>query len=224
MSTPPSLTTTSYAILGLLGIRPFTTYELARQMDRAIGSFWPRARSKIYEEPKKLVAGGYARATAGTVGRRPRTTYTITPKGRRALAAWMGGSGAGPVVEFEELIRVFFAEHGTKPQLLETLERVRTWSDDRTMATGHVAREYLEGRGPFPERLPWILLVGDFLDEFLALVEDWATRAAAEVAEWPEEMHDAEPNLARLERQARRYEAAVARRRAPAGRVPPVTR
>lgn len=212
MSTPP-LTTTSYAILGLLGVKPFTTYELARQMDRALGSFWPRARSKIYEEPKKLVANGLARATVDTVGRRPRTTYTITPKGRRALAAWMGESGAGPVVEFEELIRVFFAENGSKAQLLETLERVRTWSDEQTMASGHISGEYLAGRGPFPERLPWIILVGDFLDGFLALVDDWATQAAAEVAEWPEEMHDAEPDLERLERQARRFEAVTARRR-----------
>lgn len=224
MSTSPSLTTTSYAILGLLGVKSFTTYELARQMDRAMGSFWPRARSKIYEEPKKLVAGGYARATADAVGRRPRTTYTITPKGRRALAAWMGGPGAGPVVEFEDLIRVFFAEHGSKAQLLETLDRVRRWSDEQTMATGDIAREYIDGRGPFPERLPWITLVGDFLDEFLALVEAWATRAAEEVAEWPEEMGDAEPNFERLERQTRRYEAVVARRRTPAGPIRPTAR
>ena len=35
MSTP-ALTTTSYAILGLLAVRPFTTYEIAKQMDRAL--------------------------------------------------------------------------------------------------------------------------------------------------------------------------------------------
>ena len=37
-------------------------------MDRALGQFWPRARSKIYEEPKKLVALGLARATPEEVG------------------------------------------------------------------------------------------------------------------------------------------------------------
>ena len=35
------LTTTSYAILGLLSLRPWTTYELAEQMQRALGQFWP---------------------------------------------------------------------------------------------------------------------------------------------------------------------------------------
>src|SRR5438128_11477377 len=82
-----ALTTTSYAILGLLAVKPWTTYELAQQMERAMGHFWPRARSKVYEEPKKLVVKGLARASADQVGKRPRTVYTITPKGRKALAA-----------------------------------------------------------------------------------------------------------------------------------------
>src|SRR4051795_2587089 len=88
------LTTTSYAILGLLALKPWTTYELAQQMGRALGQFWPRAESKLYEEPKKLVALGLARASAETVGRRPRTVYSITPKGRRALRAWVPQPGA----------------------------------------------------------------------------------------------------------------------------------
>ena len=44
-----ALTSTSYAILGLLAVKPWTTYELAQQMDRALGRFWPRAESRLYE-------------------------------------------------------------------------------------------------------------------------------------------------------------------------------
>ena len=62
MSTPASLSTTSYAILGLLAIKPWTTHELVRQVDRSLRRLWPRAQSKLYEEPKKLVAYGYAKA------------------------------------------------------------------------------------------------------------------------------------------------------------------
>src|SRR5688500_12525391 len=120
----PVLTTTSYPILGLLAIKPWTTYELARQMDRALGRFWPRARSKLYEEPKKLVARKLARSSTEMVGLRRRTVYEITPAGRRALAAWVPSPGAGPVLEFEALIKVFFAEHGTKADLQATLHGV----------------------------------------------------------------------------------------------------
>ena len=109
-----ALTPTSYSILGLLALKPWTTYELAQQMERALGQFWPRAESRLYEEPKKLVAHGLARASSEMVGKRPRTIYTITAKGRRALAKWVATPGGGPVLEFEALIKVFFAEHASQ--------------------------------------------------------------------------------------------------------------
>jgi PadR family transcriptional regulator AphA len=67
------LTTTSYAILGLLAVQPWTTYELAKQMEVSLHNFWPRAERKLYEEPRKLVARGLAEMSRETVGRRPRT-------------------------------------------------------------------------------------------------------------------------------------------------------
>ena len=66
-----SLTTTSYAVLGLLAIQPWSTYELAKQMERTLYRVWPRARSRLYDEPKKLVAHGLAEARKESVGRRP---------------------------------------------------------------------------------------------------------------------------------------------------------
>jgi DNA-binding PadR family transcriptional regulator len=65
------LTTTSYAILGLLAIKPWTTYELAKQMEGSLRNFWPRAERKLYEEPRKLVAHQLATVQHGTVGKRP---------------------------------------------------------------------------------------------------------------------------------------------------------
>ena len=113
-----SLTTTSYAILGLLAVKPWSTYELTQQMERSLGHMWPRAASKLYEEPKKLVDHGLARATEDRVGQRPRTLYSIPAKGRRALAAWLRDPGEGPVLEWEQLVKVFFSDNGTKPDAL----------------------------------------------------------------------------------------------------------
>src|SRR5262245_7322871 len=166
MSMAPALTPTSYAILGLLALKPWTTYELAQQMDRALGRFWPRAESRLYEEPKKLVAHGLARASSETVGKRPRTIYTITPKGRRALAQWVPTPGDGPVLECEQLIKVFFAEHATKADLLATLAGIREQSEQQLGDNARVPHAYLAGTGPFPERLPWLILVGQFLIDF----------------------------------------------------------
>src|SRR5438874_740546 len=125
MSSGPPLTTTSYAILGLLAVKPWTTHELVQQVDKSMRRFWPRAQSKLYEEPKKLVAHGLARATDDSVGRRRRTRYTITAKGRRALAAWLREPGAGPSLEFEQLLKIMFADSGTKADVVANLDAVR---------------------------------------------------------------------------------------------------
>ena len=50
-------------------IKPWTTYELIQQVERTLRRVWPRAQSKLYEEPKKLVAHGFATATDDPVGR-----------------------------------------------------------------------------------------------------------------------------------------------------------
>ena len=213
MAVAADLTTTSYAILGLLALKPWTTYELAQQMDRAINDFWPRARSKLYEEPKKLVAHGLAKAKPETVGKRPRTVYSITPKGRKALAAWIREPVAspGPTLEFEHLMKVFFAEFGSKDDLLATLESLRDWVDAQHEQGVVISGGYLEGKGPFPQRLAWNLLVGEFFSGFDDLVERWLDWATETVEGWPDDIRDAEPDLGVLERMTRRSEAGVER-------------
>ena len=192
MARRPELTPTSYAVLGLLGIKPWTTYELAQQMDHTLSRFWPRARSKLYEEPKKLVAHGLARSTMDAVGQRPRTVYTITARGRRALAAWVAEPAAGPVLEFEQLVKVFFAENGSTDDLRRTLADARAWAHARTLVNIEVGRSYLEGRGDFPERAAVNMLVGRFLDDVLEAVDRWAEWATDIVSTWPDDPRDAQ--------------------------------
>jgi PadR family transcriptional regulator AphA len=201
---PPPLTSTSYAILGLLSLRPWTTYELAKQMERAIGDFWPRAESKLYEEPKKLVAHGLATATSDRVGARPRTVYSITAKGRKAMAAWIPTPAAGPVLEFEALLKVFFAEHGTKADLLAAIETTRAWVDERYRRAEGIPDGYLAGEGPFPDRLPWLILCGQLLQEWIDAVDRWSAWAKATVEAWPEDLRQAPPDLEALAEQVRK--------------------
>jgi DNA-binding PadR family transcriptional regulator len=208
------LTTTSYAILGLLSLRSWTTYELAEQMRRALGLFWPRAESGIYREPKKLEAHGLARSTVESVGQRPRTRYTITPRGRRALAQWVPTTGEGPVFEFEQLVKIFFAEQATKADLLQHLQGVRQWVEDRAAATDGIPHEYLEGRGNYPARLPWLILAGKFLDDMEQAVDRWAEWAIGVVETWPDDLTAAEPDRDALVTMAVNSDALIARRRA----------
>jgi PadR family transcriptional regulator, regulatory protein AphA len=181
------LTTTSYAILGLLAAKSWSTYELTQQMERSLGHMWPRAASKLYEEPKKLVDHGLARATNDRVGQRPRTVYSITAKGRRALAEWLREPGEGPMLEWEQLVKVFFSDCGTKADTLATLEAARQWAGARSAQAAAVGHQYLDGGGPFPERSAQQNVSVRFLIDLYALVGDWARWANSIVETWPED-------------------------------------
>jgi PadR family transcriptional regulator AphA len=187
------LTTTSHAILGLLAIRPWTSYELTKQMGRSLHHFWPRAESKLYEEPKKLVAQGLATASTRAVGRRTSTVYEITPAGREALATWVGEPGAGPALEFELLLKVFFSENGTRADLLANLDAAAEWATERQRQNIEVAREYVDGRGPFPERTAQDALVAACLTGYWDAIATWAAWARQTVESWPDDISKAEP-------------------------------
>jgi DNA-binding PadR family transcriptional regulator len=202
--TNPKLTTTSYAILGLLAVRSWSTYELAQQMDRSLGRIWPRAQSKIYEEPKKLVRDGLARASQEMVGRRPRTVYAITAEGRTALANWLREPGEGPVLEAEQLLKVFFAESGSTANMLATLQAMRAWAVERNADNLAAATAYLEGVAPFPERAAQNALVGRFLTDYYRLVASWSEWAADVVSSWPDDPGEAQADQAQLAETVRR--------------------
>jgi DNA-binding PadR family transcriptional regulator len=198
-SARPGRTTTSYAILGLLAIRPWTTYELVRQMGRSLGRLWPRAESKIYEEPRKLVAAGLARASTGSVGRRPRTTYSITAKGRRALAAWLAEPGASPPsLESEHLLKLFFAEHGTTRDAIATVEALRDWALLQRSVHLQFARDYLSGQGQFQERFAVNSLTGRFLIDFNDMLLAWCERTLDVLNRWPDDPSQAQPDTGML--------------------------
>lgn len=187
------LTTTSYAILGLLGIQPWTTYELAQQMERSLKHFWPRAQSRIYEEPKRLAALGLVQARRDHVGRRPRTTYTITAEGRRALEAWLAEPGGGPTLELEALLKVFYGEQSTKGDVLANIAAIAGWASRQNQENVAFARLFRDGGGPFPKRLAVITLTGKFMTDFADMLSAWSAWAARTVEDWPEDVTLAEP-------------------------------
>jgi len=206
MSTAKRATTTSFAILGLLAIKPWTTYDLIRQVDRSLRRMWPRTQSKLYEEPKKLVALGFAEATEERVGKRRRTWYAITPAGRAALAGWLAEPGDGPMLEFEQLVKIHFADRGTKEAVRAGLAATLAWVAAQNEENVAAARAYLDGAGEFPERAAVNHLVGRFLTDFYAMVTDWANWAIETVDTWSDDPSRATVDPAALAETARRAE------------------
>ncbi len=176
-------TTTSYAILGLLSVRSWTTYELAKQVSRSLNWFWPRAERKIYDEPKVLVAEGLATASRSFTGQRPRTVYDITGAGRDALAGWLDEPPAPRSTEFEAMLKVFFADAGSLAQLLATLDAAQAAAYDRlSELTGMIEAVASDAEFPARVHISALTLRLQFVQE--AAVFEWARWARGEVQQW----------------------------------------
>jgi DNA-binding PadR family transcriptional regulator len=178
------LTTTSYAVLGLLALKPWTGYELSQQMQRSMAFIWPRAERAIYDEPTNLVAHGLAKAASEPAGNRPRTVYRITAKGRRALAAWLTQPSAPPAFESEAMVRATYAEYGDKEALLRTIAGLREHAEQLHAGAGAVVASYLEERAPFPDRAHIVALNGRFILDYIAMVRRWTDWASDVVSDW----------------------------------------
>jgi PadR family transcriptional regulator, regulatory protein AphA len=180
------LTTTSYALLGLLAIRPWSTYELAKQMRRSLHHIWPRAESNVYAEPKRLVEAGLATTEVHKVGKRARTTYTITDKGRRTLVRWLGTESGASRFESETLVKVLFGNYGTKKDLLTNLRRFAEEAVAVKELWKGIADEYLSGTPAFPERMHVNALIFRWIDEHADTNARWAAWAIEQVEAWPD--------------------------------------
>jgi PadR family transcriptional regulator AphA len=183
---PRDLTTTSYAILGLLAIKPWSTYALTQQMQRTLGPVWPRAESNVYAEPKRLVEAGLATAESERVGRRARTVYAITPRGEEALRRWLETPGAASRFESETLVKVVFSPSGSKEALLANLRHFAGEATAELAFWRSVGDEYLRGEGRFPERIPVNALIFRWIWDHAEAKSRWAEWAIAQVEQWPD--------------------------------------
>lgn len=181
---PEPISPTSGAILGLLSLRSWSTYELAKQVQRSVGWFWPRAERKLYDEPKRLVAAGLVKGAAEMTGSRPRTVYSVTAKGRRALKRWLDEPPAPPVLEFEGMVKVFFADGGTLEQLRATLTSIAASADASVVELEAKVVENASGDVAWPDRLPINNLGLRFMLDHQQLIGNWARWSLEQTAQW----------------------------------------
>ncbi len=216
--------TTTYALLGLLAVRPWTGYELTQQVRRSLRFVWPVSEGHLYREQTRLVRLGWATAQEEATGRRARKRYYITAEGQSALAAWTETEPQEPHFQVEGIVRAFHGSHARPEDLAGSLRR--TAEASRAMLeemTGYV-REYVEDGGPlsmaegtapvgefhgrpmFPGRLHTVALAIDATTRLLGVLEEFATQAEAEVSTWSS---TEDPSLAPVTRA--RLEAILAR-------------
>ncbi len=182
---PPDLPTTSYAVLGMLAIRSWTGYELTQQVRRSLVLCWPKNDSVLYDEPKRLVAKGYAVVSEEPAGRRTRQRYSITPAGRQALRRWLGSPPGDPRLEIEGMLRMLYADSGSVEDLRAAVRTLRDWAVERWTVGRLQLAGYLEPDGGlFPRRRHLNTLFARFYADFFQTVVNWCDLVDAEVANW----------------------------------------
>src|SRR5215208_722020 len=139
------LTTTSYAVLAQVAVRPWSTYELVQQRVRYFRYVWPRAESAIYREAKRLSSMGLIEGKKEYIGKRARTVYSITEDGKEALREWMGTPISAFSMNFEAILRIFAAPLGTKEEIIRTVEQVRADTQEMLQFAGEVKQEFIDG-------------------------------------------------------------------------------
>lgn len=179
------MTISSYAVLALLDLKPWTGYELTHQAQRSLRYAWPKSERLLYSEPKKLVELGFATTHQENSGGRTRNVYTITAEGRAALGEWTRTRTQPPRLEIEALLRLLFADHGSREDLLGALDELESDIGEHHQAIVELMASYLDGGHPFPQRTHLSVLFATFQIEMFKTIERWIEFARGEIDEWP---------------------------------------
>lgn len=180
------LTVTSYALLGQLALRPWSVYEMTKNVGRTLHWFWPRAESVLYAEVKRLVARGLAEASVEPGARgRDRAVYAISGDGRAALERWLAEAPAGGfALHAEPLLRVHLAPYGTVDGLVAALTAARDEAEALLRQAAVIGLEFVERRHQFQDQVHVRAMLFDYLWNYGLTTYLWADRSLDRVATW----------------------------------------
>lgn len=149
--------TLRHALLGLLGDRPASGYDLLQRFAGSLGNVWSASQTQVYTELTKLADEGLI--TASEEGPRRRKEYSITPAGDSELRNWLSAAESKTPARNEMLLRVFFLGILPRQQALDHMAGIRErsragrdalaaleqsieWTDDDFSGYGHIALEW----------------------------------------------------------------------------------
>jgi len=179
------LTPTSFAMLSLLSIRPWSAYDLTRYMTQStLRAIWPRAESRIYAEVRRLEEHGAASSRVERQGGRKRSVYSITDAGREALRAWLHEPSKRFSYESEALLKVAYSHNADLGELRRTLTELHGEATQDLTIMRDVFRAIVGGARSLAGRVGHNALVSAFALEMIEARLRWLAFADSYVAEW----------------------------------------
>ena len=98
------------AILGFVALEPTSGYTLKQRFDGSLRSFWTATQSQVYRELHQLERDGLlaVERTPGD-GKPDRKIYSLTQRGRMALAQWLTEAPEPLMLRHPLLLKLVFA-------------------------------------------------------------------------------------------------------------------
>jgi PadR family transcriptional regulator, regulatory protein AphA len=124
------LSPTGYVILGMLGWRPMSGYDVKSVVDHSTRFFWAASYGQIYPELQRLAEAGLVEGEAQAGSARRRTVYRLTRSGRKALRDWLAEEPRTFEQRDEGLLKLFFAAASPKTAA-STLDAKRAFHESK---------------------------------------------------------------------------------------------
>jgi len=176
-SVKPELTLFSYEVLGLVGSEGAGAHDLLRMAQQGRMLAWA-GESQYYTEPKRLAKLGYLEPRREPGRTRERTVYTLTDKGRDALASYARTPVSLSPLKSDALLRLLICDLVGEDVTRESLATLRVdvaELTERLEAMEASARE-------LPHREKYLLLVTEFLRRLLELHLELVDEAEKQLA------------------------------------------
>jgi DNA-binding PadR family transcriptional regulator len=167
----------SYEILGLVGRTGAGAHDLLRLARRGRMLDWA-GESQYYAEPKRLARLGYLEAHKEPGKTRERTVYRLTEQGIDALRAYAQTPATFTPLKSDPLLRLLIADLVGEDATIESLQALRQDLSDLRARLD----ESVSSAVALPHRSRYLLIVIDFLRDYLELHEQLIDRVERELA------------------------------------------
>jgi PadR family transcriptional regulator AphA len=100
-----------HVVLTVLSTKDATGYDITKEFSYSIGYFWKASHQQVYRELNKLAANGLVTCELHPQSGKPdKKVYSITDKGREALAKWFEQPITHPTVRDEFAAKLYACE------------------------------------------------------------------------------------------------------------------
>lgn len=150
-------TSTDFAILGMLTLKPMSGYELRRTVGRSIAHFWSESYGQLYPSLKKLEAAKLVTRRTEAGQKRDKHVYAITPAGVGKLREWLAQPPKPQPPRSELLLKLFFLSPGEAPVSATHVRRARDRALEELTHLGYVEEQLRSEHAGHPQLEQWLI-------------------------------------------------------------------